>query len=85
MKTIFKINIKQAHEYLGHLSEDMTRKTAHQLRMNLLRVMFPVCKSCAIAKARQRNVAKETSEENKHRSLIGNASRILTIKVPEKM
>jgi hypothetical protein len=26
---IFKINVKPAHEYLGHLSEDTTRKMAH--------------------------------------------------------
>jgi hypothetical protein len=29
-KKIFKINVKQAHEYLGHVSEGTTRKTAHQ-------------------------------------------------------
>ncbi len=75
-KKIFKINIKQAHEYLGHLSEDTTRKMAHQLGMNLLRGMLPVCESCAIAQAKQRNVSKETSEENKAHEM-SDASRIL--------
>ncbi len=73
-KKILKINIKQAHEYLGHLSEDTTRKTALQLGMNLLRGTLPVCESFAIAKARQRNVPKEISGENK---TTGDTSTIL--------
>ncbi len=52
LKKIFKINVKQAHEYLGHLSKDTTRLTAKYLGMNLLRGTFPVCKLCAIAKAK---------------------------------
>jgi hypothetical protein len=64
-KKIFNINIKRAHEYLGHLSKDMTRLTAKYLGMNLLRGTLPVCKSCAIAKAKQKNVPKETSGGNK--------------------
>jgi hypothetical protein len=57
-KKIFKIKVKQAHEYLGHLSEDTTRKMAHQLGMSLSRGTLPVWESCTIAKARQRNVPK---------------------------
>ncbi len=85
-KKIFKINVKQAHEYLGHISEDTTRKMALQLGMNLSRVKLPVCESHAIAKARQRNVPKETSEENKTQEYNGQCFyNIATIKVPEKM
>ncbi len=76
-KKIFKINVKQAHEYLGHLSKDTTRKTALQLGMNLSRGMLSVCESCAIAKARQRNVLKETSEENKVQEYNGQCFTIL--------
>ena len=36
LKKIFKINVKRAHEYLGHLSKDTTRLTAKYLGMNLL-------------------------------------------------
>jgi hypothetical protein len=35
-KNIFKINVKRAHKYLGHLNEDTTRLTANYLGMNLL-------------------------------------------------
>ncbi len=52
VKKIFKINIKQAHEYLGHLRDDTTKKMALQLGMNLSRGMLLVCESCVIAKAR---------------------------------
>jgi hypothetical protein len=65
LKKIFKINVKQAHEYLGHLSKDTTRMTAEYLGMTLLRGLLPVCESCPIAKAKQRNISKETSGENK--------------------
>ncbi len=37
LKKIFKINVKQAHEYLEHLSKDKTKLTAKYLGMNLLR------------------------------------------------
>ena len=65
LKKIFKINVKQAHEFLGHLSKDTTRMMAKYLGMTLSRGLLPVCKSCAIAKAKQRNIPKETSGENK--------------------
>ena len=65
LKKICKNNVKQAHEYLGHLSKDTTRMTAEYLGMTLLRGLLPVCESCPIAKAKQRNISKETSGENK--------------------
>jgi hypothetical protein len=65
LKKIFNINVKQAHEYVGLLGKDMTRMAAKHLGMILLRGSLPVCKSCAIAKAEQRNIPKEKSGENK--------------------
>jgi hypothetical protein len=64
----------------------MTRKTALQLGMNLLMGTLPVCESCTIANARQRNVPKETSEENKVQECNGQCfHNIAMIKVPGKM
>ncbi len=42
LKKIFKINVKRAHGYLGHLSKDTTRMTAKYLGMNLLHGTLPV-------------------------------------------
>ncbi len=54
--------------------------------MNLSRGTLPVCESCAIAQARQRNVLKELSEENKAQEYNGQCFHdIAMIKVPEKM
>jgi hypothetical protein len=64
LKKIFKINVKQAHEYLGHLSKDTTRMMAKYLGMILPHGLLHVCESCAIAKAKQKK-KKEMSGENK--------------------
>jgi hypothetical protein len=42
LKKIFKINVKQAYEYFGHLSKDTTRMTAKYLGVNLSRGSLPV-------------------------------------------
>ncbi len=85
-KKIFKINIKHAHEYLGHLSEDTTRLTAKYLGMNLLHGLLPVCKSCAIAKAKQRNVPKETSGGSKAKEFNGRVFHDLSkIRAPDEL
>jgi hypothetical protein len=82
----FRINVKQAHEYLGHLSKDTTRMTAKYLGKNLLRGSLPVCKSYAIAKAKQRFFPKETSGENKAMEFNGQVFHDLAkIKVLEKL
>jgi hypothetical protein len=86
LKKIFKINVKQAHEYLGHLGENTTRLTAKYLGMNLSRGTLPVCKSCAIAKVKQKNVPKETSGANKATEFNGRVFQDLSkIKVPEEL
>ncbi len=85
-KKIFKINVKRAHEYLGHLSEDTTRLTAKYLGMNLSRGSLPVCESCAIAKAKQRNVPKETSGGSKAKEFNSRVFHDLSkIRAPDEL
>jgi hypothetical protein len=68
------------------LSKDTTRLTAKYLGMNLSRGTFPVCKSRAIAKAKQKNVPTETSGANKATELNGQVFHDLSkIKVPEEL
>jgi hypothetical protein len=55
---IMKLNIGRAHELLGHMGEDMTRKTAKHLGWQITRGTLQTCESCAIGKAKQRNVPK---------------------------
>ncbi len=86
LKKIFKINVKRTHEYLGYLSEDTTRMMAMYLGMIFLRGLLPVCKSCAIAKAKQRNIPMETSGENKASEFNSQVFHNLAkIKVPEEL
>ena len=51
-----KMSIEQAHAILGHSSEGKTRQTAAALGILIARGALKTCKSCAIAKAKQRNV-----------------------------
>ena len=53
-----KISIKQAHAILGHSSEGktQTRQTAAALGILIARGALKTCESCAIAKAKQKNV-----------------------------
>ncbi len=84
-KKILKVNIKQAHDCLEHLSKDATRKIVAQLEMDLSRTAFQTCKACAIGKAKQRNIPKEASIE---KATIFNGRlghNLLKIKVPEGM
>ena len=43
--------IKQAHDELGHMSEDMTRKVAKELGWTIVRGTMKICESCAKGKA----------------------------------
>jgi hypothetical protein len=73
-------------KYLGYLSEDTTRLTAKYLGMNLLRGLLPVCKSFAIAKAKQRNVPKETSGGSKTKEFNGRVFHDLSkIRAPDEL
>ncbi len=82
-KKLLKVNIKRAHKCFGHMNEIATRKTAAQLGMELSRTGFPTCESCAIGKAQQRNVPKESSGE-KVTTFNGRVGHDLSkIRVPE--
>ncbi len=62
-KKILRVIIKHAHECFGHMNEIATCKIAAQLGMELSWTGFAMCESCAIGKAQQRNVPKESSGE----------------------
>jgi hypothetical protein len=53
-----KMGIERAHSLLGHINEDATRRTAHQLGWTLTRGSSKPCEHCAQAKAKQKNVNK---------------------------
>jgi hypothetical protein len=60
LKSIFRMNIEQAHAILGHSSEDITCKTAVALNIQITRGSLKTCEPCAIAKAKQMNVNSES-------------------------
>jgi hypothetical protein len=62
-KKIVKVNIKRAHECFGHMHEIATTGLRAQLGMELSRTGFATCESCAIRKAQQCNVPKESFGE----------------------
>jgi hypothetical protein len=53
-----KTTVMQAHEKLGHCSEDL--KIGKSLRWDITKGSFNVCEACTITKARQKNVPKES-------------------------
>ncbi len=55
-----KMNIKQTHAILGHSSKDTTRWTAAALNMLITRGTLKTCKSCAISKAKQKQLNQES-------------------------
>jgi hypothetical protein len=55
-----KMNIERAHAILGHSSEETTWRTAAALGMGITRGTLKTCKSCAIAKAKQKNLNNES-------------------------
>jgi hypothetical protein len=57
-------NIKKAHELLGHNNENDTMQMASHLGWTITRGPLGVCKSCANAKARQKNMPKISTGEN---------------------
>jgi hypothetical protein len=57
-----KMNIMKAHDLLGHCGEDMTRSAAKLMGWVLSGPWIP-CESCAITKAKQKNVPKESEHE----------------------
>jgi hypothetical protein len=84
-RKILKVNIKRAHDCLGHMSKDVTRKIAAQLGMELSRTGFQTCEACAIGKAKQCNIPKQALRE---KATIFNGRvghNLLKIKVLEGM
>jgi hypothetical protein len=57
-----RMNIMKAHDLLGHCSEDMTRSAAKLMGWVLSGPWKP-CESCATAKAKQKNVPKDSEHE----------------------
>jgi hypothetical protein len=59
------VQIKKAHELLGHNNENDTRQFASHLGWTIPRgpLGLGVCESCANAKARQKNVPKISTGE----------------------
>jgi hypothetical protein len=57
------VNIKRAHKCFGHMNEIATCMTVAQLGMKLSWTGFATGESCAIGKAQQHNVPKESLGE----------------------
>jgi hypothetical protein len=55
-----KINIEKAHQLLGHMNEATTRATAKVLGWDIVRGALKPCESCAVGKAKQKNVPKKS-------------------------
>ena len=85
VKKILKVNIKWAHDCLGHLSKNATCKIAAQLGMELSRTTFQTCEACAIGKAKQLNIFKEALREKATRFNGRVGHNLLKIKAPEGM
>eukprot|EP00977_Amphora_coffeiformis_P005907 scaffold1252_cov154-Amphora_coffeaeformis.AAC.1 len=60
------ISIKKAHEQLGHMGEDETRRAAKALGWTITRGSLNKCESCAIGKAKQKNVKVNEPKEKSH-------------------
>ena len=57
-----KLSYTQAHERLGHMSSAHTKATAKELGWKVTGIVKP-CESCAVAKAKQKNVPKTSAHE----------------------
>jgi hypothetical protein len=63
MAHVPKLTLNQAHQHLGHHSKDITRQIAKSLGIKLQKGSLDKCESCAIAKARQKNVTKNSDHD----------------------
>jgi hypothetical protein len=55
-----KLSVMAAHERLGHINEPETRKITKALGWELKQGDMGVCESCTVAKAKQKNVIKDS-------------------------
>ena len=58
-----RMNVQKAHGLLGHGDEESTRRTAKHLNWVITRGKLPPCVHCAKAKAKQKNVCKDSTSE----------------------
>ena len=59
-----KLSITEVHDKLGHMNEDMARKTATVIGWNLTSDGMKPCEACAAGgKAKQKNIPKESKHE----------------------
>jgi hypothetical protein len=63
LNSAIKMSIERAHAILGHSSKAKTRQTAAALGILITRGALKTCESCAIAKAKQKNVNEESAGE----------------------
>jgi len=56
--TVVRLTVAQAHDKLGHMGEDLTRKTAKALGWELSQGGLKPCDACSAGKAKQKNVPK---------------------------
>ena len=56
-----QMSIEKAHQLPGHYNENSTRKTTKQLEWKITCDALKSCENCAVAKAQQKNVHKESS------------------------
>jgi hypothetical protein len=58
-----QMSIDKAHCKLGHSDENSTRKAAAELSIDLTRGTMKVCEACTMAKAKQKNVLKQSDHK----------------------
>jgi len=75
-----KMSIERAHAILGHSSKGKTRQTAAALGILITRGALKTCKSCAIAKAKQKNVNDESEGEKAVKYNVRVYHDIVTVK-----
>ena len=77
-----KVDINKAHELLGHMGEENTRKVCKHLGIDLKKTGFKTCENCALGQGKKKNIPKKSdhipSEEPNGRILLD----ISTIKKP---
>ena len=57
------MNIREAHCKFGHAGEDATRKAAEACGYRIVRGSMAPCEACAKAKAKQKNLTKDSDHE----------------------
>lgn len=82
-KRIKKINIVDLHSKLGHINEADSRTVARQLGMTISRGTLKPCESCALAKAKQKNVSKQSDRPKQ--TVVGGLLNLDLTKVTVKL